>query len=693
MRLQAFQVTDFRSIDDSGWINVSDVTALIGTNESGKTNLLVPLWKLNPAKEGAIDLLVDAPRKRYSEIRSAPDKVTFIRALFEPGEQLTSQLLALTSAPPAALEQVMVGRSFDGKHIIEFPSDTNVGQVPAPEVHSILDAARREIDTITPLKTEESTKAAVHTAIGTAEETIASRVMLDQQAIEGIKQILAGVDTTGAPKTGDVAPRYALLCSAMQQMLERVSRPAVVENKAARELVLKALPKFVYYANYGNLDSEIYLPHVIDNMKRTDLGAKEAAKARTLKVLFDFVKQSPQEIQQLGQQVQGRPPTEKEIAETTQKKKERDVLLQSASTDLTTKFREWWKQGTYRFRFQADGDHFRIWVSDDQRPEDIELEGRSAGLQWFLSFYLIFLVESHGAHEGAILLLDEPGLSLHPIAQRDLTAFFENLATTNQIIYTTHSPFLVDANHLDRVKAVYVKSDGTTGVSSDLRAGEKDLAQSRSIYPVHAALGLSVSDILFSGATPIIVEGFSDQHYLSAMKLILIGAGRIKPTLELLFVPAGGIRGVKALAGILSGRDDSLPTVLLDGDEPGRRLAADLKRDIYAAQPDRVLTLDTYCHESNPEIEDLIPQKTIVAAVSRLLRGPDEEFSEVVQDGKSIVPQIEDFARNHGITLAVPGWKVELAVAAKGRLLKQDRAGIPEPTLQIWTSVFQTLSR
>lgn len=81
-------------------------------------------------------------------------------------------------------------------------------------------------------------------------------------------------------------------------------------------------------------------------------------------------------------------------------------------------------------------------------------------VQWFLSFYLIFLVESQEGHKGSMLLLDEPGLSLHPIAQRDLSDFFENLATTNQIAYTTQSPIMVDPDHLDRVKAVYVDEAG-----------------------------------------------------------------------------------------------------------------------------------------------------------------------------------------------------------------------------------------
>jgi predicted ATP-dependent endonuclease of OLD family len=87
-------------------------------------------------------------------------------------------------------------------------------------------------------------------------------------------------------------------------------------------------------------------------------------------------------------------------------------------------------------------------------------------------------VESSCVHADAILLLDEPGLSLHPWAQRDLSAFFENLASTNQIVYTTHSPFLVDADMLDRVRKVYVSDDGSTKCSPDLRQGSERIARS-----------------------------------------------------------------------------------------------------------------------------------------------------------------------------------------------------------------------
>ena len=91
-------------------------------------------------------------------------------------------------------------------------------------------------------------------------------------------------------------------------------------------------------------------------------------------------------------------------------------------------------------------------------PEKIELESRSKGLQWFFSFFLVFLAESKDVHKNCVLLLDEPGLGLHPTAQADLIRFFNQLSDTNQLIYTTHLPFLVDHNNLDRVKAVYTEN-------------------------------------------------------------------------------------------------------------------------------------------------------------------------------------------------------------------------------------------
>jgi energy-coupling factor transporter ATP-binding protein EcfA2 len=426
-------------------------------------------------------------------------------------------------------------------------------------------------------------------------------------------------------------------------------------------------------------------------MTRTDLGVKEEAKVRTLRVLFDFVKLEPKEIMELGRDLptSPTPPTQPQIDATAERKKERDVLLQSASAQLTTEFRDWWKQGTYRFRFQADGDHFRIWVSDDLRPEDIELENRSSGLQWFLSFYLIFLVESGEAHSNAILLLDEPGLSLHPLAQRDLSKFFDNLSKTNQLVYTTHSPFLVDPDRLDRVKAVYVDDEGHTQSSPNLRIREVTPSQSKSIYAVYAALGLAASQTLMLGCQTVVVEGLSDQMYLATIKNLLIARGLLRPKREYMFAPAGGVKGVRAVVAILTGKDESLPYVVLDSDPAGQTLAKHLAGDLYAGSRERLLSVADFATLNESEVEDLVPQAVMSGIVTRFLRNAPEDFSDIVNGSNAIVPQIEAFARKHAVELEI-GWKVELAKMFVGKVLRNPEV-IDTLTAEKWKALFDKL--
>lgn len=587
MLLKSFRVTEFRSVQDSGWIEAEQVTALIGTNESGKTNILLPLWKLNPADDGVIDLQDDLPRDKYHIYRDATPKPVFVRAKYSLTETEMAELSNIGECVAEQIAEIIVSRDFDGNYTWEFPQE---GDVPEGE----LPLSEKE-DVITFIKSN--------------------------------------------------------------------------------------MPKYVYYSNYGNLDSQIYLPQVIQNIDKTGLGVKETAKARTLKTLFKFVNLSPQEITSMGAETSGTPnPTQ--IETTARKKKEREILLSSASTSFTRSFNEWWRQGDYDFKFKADGSYFRIWVSDSLRPEPIELEARSTGLQWFFSFYLVFLVESELHHQNAILLLDEPGITLHPLAQKDLFVFFENLALNNQIIYTTHSPFMVDSNHLERVRSVYINDTGKTVVSPDLRAAERQKGknQPQSIYPAHAALGLSISDTLLVNCNPVLVEGESDQLYLSALKNLLISKGKISPLRELVFIPTGGVKGIKATSAILSGVNEMNPPILLDGDKPGVKTAAELKADFYAADADKIIMTTDFTDIPEGEIEDLFPKGKFAKIVARFLPRPeeaDEDFDDVVEGNVPICNQIEAFAKRHNITLE-KGWKVRLAASVKREILKGNDKVIAE---------------
>lgn len=690
MRLTRYRVTHFRSVADSDWIDVDDVTALIGVNESGKSNLLVPLWKLNPAREGELRPTSDYPKTMFAEIRENPAHFRFISAEFDTGV-FAERLAAMTGLSKEAASVVRVDRYYDGSYAVGFPLHEQQTTAEADEVAEMIRGGVGFIEKITPMSREETLKREIVDALKSLTLDLPVKASTPDD-LDALAAKVRALTPQNPAKTSALIPQIENLAVAMEDLGKRLSAPEPGDDDAVHEAVINRLPRFVYYSNYGNLDSEIYLPHVVENLKRSDLGEKEAAKARTLRVLFSFVRLKPSEILELGRDFvsAGNPqrrPTAEEIAQIAENKRERSILLQSAHTSLTQRFKEWWKQGDYRFRFEADGDHFRIWVADDRRPAEVELEGRSTGLQWFLSFYLVFLVESqsNGEHGDAILLLDEPGLSLHPLAQHDLSRFFDSLSATNQLIYTTHSPFLVHADRLDRARKVYVDDDGTTKATSDLRRGSEK--QAGAAYAVHSALGLSVAESLMLGCQPVIVEGSSDQHYLTAIKTLLISDGSIAPDREIIFPPAGGTKNTRMVASILTGRDEDLPYVVLDGDTMGKKQARELVSSLYQDAATRLLDTDDFTGIAGSEVEDLVPISIVASVLDRYQRNCETEFADVAKDGSPVVGQIEAWAQQQGISLPL-GWKVELAKRTKSHLLNKGLAAVPEEQVARWRKLF-----
>jgi hypothetical protein len=206
-------------------------------------------------------------------------------------------------------------------------------------------------------------------------------------------------------------------------------------------------------------------------------------------------------------------------------------------------------------------------------------------------------------------------------------------------------------------------------------------------YAVYASLGLTVAESLLIGCVPVVVEGPSDQHYLTAIKTVLVAAGNLKMGRELIFPPAGGTKGVKAVASILGGRDEELPITLFDSDTQGKATAQALKTGIYVDQPNLVLQIAPYTGIADSEIEDLMPPEMIARELDRWLRH-DVAFADEMQAGTPIVPQIEAWAEKHKIELTKPGWKVELAKRVKHRLLDGGVSSVPQQHLDRWTKLF-----
>jgi len=703
--LERFKVHNFRSIEESDWIELADNSCLVGTNEAGKTNLLIALWKLRPANNEPIIPLDDFPRHLFSRYETdGHSKDVFVSADFILDEDLQDELSDELNCDKEQIRTVLVERKYDGKYFISFPY-SKINEFDSSRATELLlefEQVLNEDDSFQ--KEDENLQKSILEFISSKKDEFEKIESFKKEDIEKL------INDTQKFKTDNFGRKKNLpelfdenLITQLNFFVRAFDGKPVETTSEIRQKVLKSLPKFVYYSDYGNLDSEIFLPRVIEDFERTDLTESARAKARTLKVLFKYVGLSPEEIYELGNDrkviikkmdnygreisTEEQDLSDEEIRDWADKKRKRGILLTSAATELTKSFKNWWLQGDYIFAFSADGHHFRINVSDSLRPEPIELEGRSRGLQWFFSFFLVFLVETKEAHSNTILLLDEPGLSLHPIAQYDLAKFFRKLSLDNQLIYTSHSPFLVDMENLANVKAVYVdKQTGRTKVSSNLRYDEVDAE--KSIYPVHAALGLTVSDTLLLGCLPVLVEGVSDQIYLNLIKRFLIGNGKLKYSKEFVFIPTGGVRGMGPVSKLVSSRDDELPFVLIDSDKTGKEYKKQLTKGRYRDAKEKVLEVADFLGNQDFEIEDLIPSEAMVRTIDRMFRA-NQFFEDVFDAKKPIVDQIEEWAKNNSITLQ-DGWKVDLSRNIQNRFEKLFE-NADKSLIEAWEKLFQKM--
>ena len=627
MFLLKFKIHNFRSVQNTDWVEANQLTCLVGKNEAGKTNFLLPLFKFNPTTEDNFSLLnpkIDYPKSKYANFKADTNM---------QGEAFVSTIFSLSN------DDIL-------------------------KINELLTTEEENQDT------EDETSSAEKISFDEQDFLLVERDWKELYYFFMSKDDGEKVSLDLAAKTGD--SRY-------------------------KELV-KLLPKFVYYSEYGNLDSNIHLPTIKQKIQNNDpsISDKDRQKIRTVKTLFEFTKLDLDEITELGKEKPERDgygsskATEEDIEVEASNKTERDNLLGSASLNLTSKFNNWWKNDKYIFRMRTDGSNFWIYVSDDLRKEEVELEFRSKGLQWFFSFYLVFLVESEKSHQNCILLLDEPGLSLHPNAQKDLIEFFNSLSDKNQLIYTTHLPFLVDHNNIDRVVGIFVDKKGIskgTNNLSEIDGGDK----TKSIQPVNAAIGISAAESLLFNCQVVIVEGISDQFYLSIIKSALISKGEINPEKEIAFIPVKGVSGIRSTVSIIQGTKYELPYVIVDSDEAGRKKANDLKNGFYQKDKDKVIEISQVAGFDNSEIEDLIPPKILIKLFDKLVKH-EEDFEDVYEDKKPIVDQMNKFLIDRDLAdeEKFKGWKVEISKKFKTNFKIGE---MPKEYIEKWKNLFDKFTK
>lgn len=688
LKASSFRIQNFKNIDDSGWIPLEKVTVFVGRNESGKSSLLKALHKFNPAVPEPYDPQRDFPRDRFTRDYKNGTLIPVCSVKFPIEGDLKSEMGEFLEEKAIPTE-VICTRFYDGTLSIEF--------VPEIEDHSVnsdaliaaikqFASSARRITSPTPEEEAETNNHRQDLASWSTKWTEKFKSEEDlclQKGQSLLSEFRKDIDAHGKPISADIIEE---LIDSIEPIIDDAKRPQ--PQQLAEELIKKRLPVFIYFENYGIIDSTIFFPRFVESLKQSS----NAARTRTLNAMFKHVQLSAEEILTLGNETtkkaaqSGQQVTDEMIKNDRVKKDERAIKLNSASLDITNRFNEWYGQRRHQIKYQADGEYFRIWVSDDRRPGvDIELEGRSKGFQWFFSFYLVFLVESNEMHKDSILLLDEPGLNLHPTAQQELISFFESLSEKNQILYTTHSPFLIDGDHIHRVRPVAEDDSGHSSISIGEWPRDRD-----TIFPLQAAAGYAMVRDLFQHKNNLLVEGMSDYYYLHALSHQCQRAKMSFLPDDIYITPCGGTKNVGFLSSLFLGQNVH-PVILLDGDSAGRARRSSLMNELYARNSELILMLDECLGREGDEIEieDILGEEILLNALDNLVQ---KKFQLNAEDRKSgsIVSQIEKCAQRKSIELP-KGWKASVAIALVSSWAEMNTV-LPDSVLEVADKLFTTIS-
>lgn len=606
MRLIKARIQNYRSILDTGLFEIErDKTILVGPNEAGKTAVLQALQHINPPADATkLDALRDYPRSKYNDISTGkikPSDVTVVEAHF----QLEPADVALV---PPGYENCIYQRV---RKLDNSPSHTLLDAPPVPKYLALKKDLVRLTAHVDPRHTAAQDAASPlplpSGALTTITETWTDDTRIDAETANALSlwltQILPHIDESNEVEE----KRYDSLNASCQVYKQRASALATLD---------KRVPKFVLFNNYFRVRPLIQLDHLAQRTETKVLDDDQYDYGNLC--LLKLLGFTPRELSTLAMS------PEPAAGDVVGLKTYRDQLdkrhyqLNAASVKLTQEITRIWAPDSTRaeadrLKVMADRQYLKV-VVEDALGVDIELNQRSEGFQWLVSFFVVFFAEAAGDHKNAVLLLDEPGLNLHGLKQREFRKTLSRLSEVNQTIYSTHSPFLVGPDELDLVRVVELtdRSVGTkvlTSVTSSDPAG---------LLPLQEALGYDMAQSLFSQQRNLVVEGLTDYWYVDTMSQLLRDSSATSLGEKIALVPAGSASKVVYFATILHAQKLKV-VALLDSDAAGDQAARQETLVHVLGQKAILRTKDVYSGAvPMPEVEDLLRSTLVAIAKTEL---------------------------------------------------------------------------
>lgn len=516
MILISTKVGPFRSINTVQDVAIDDdVTVLVGMNEAGKTVFLKALHKA----QDALDLekfnpTDDYPRKDYTAyMRRHVEKPESAVALsYQLDQEEIDEINAELST------DIAPGFTFSVSHLYNNTRTVGIQVDEAPVIAALACASGLSSDAVAAIKNSS-----------TLQDAIANLSGIDRNEADNafLESLNARVEKSGWPTR-------------------------VVEHEVWRILSSK-IPKFLYFSDYDLLPGKLNLKDLATRVASAKADRSNASKQIQPKhqAVLALLRMADVDIDDFS----GNTGYE-----------ELKAKVEAVSISLTDQVLEFWKQNEdleveVDIRSDAtdeppfnDGPNLYLRIKNRRhRGVTTPFDQRSRGFIWFFSFLVWFdsvqqQLDPSGTAKNSqlVLLLDEPGLALHALAQADFLRYIDALAEDHQVIYTTHSPFMVHSERLHQVRVVEDKATVGTVISDNLSGSD-----ARTIFPLQAALGWSLAQNLFIAKRNLLVEGPSELAYLQAVSALIEASGGKGLPDDVTIVPVGGLNNVATFVSLL----------------------------------------------------------------------------------------------------------------------------------------------
>lgn len=584
MLLIDVRIKNYKCILDSEAFSIDQLTCLVGKNESGKSAILQALYKLNPVdKEDTYDALYEYPKMYQTD---------FEAGLIEDGDTVVISHWTFTAEEIEALEKqfgtdfigdstvVTISNGYKNKRTWDF--DANF--------HALFEKKMEEFGF------ESSDRAQIPS----------------YDAIGELRAQLKSIST---------------LSEAEQEF--KIWFDAAFPNDRldvfAEKNLLQYLPKFSYFSEYQKLPGRIAL----NNFVRKSSEGKLTANEKVFEALLSLANTSVSEIKESNK-------LEALINKT-----------RGISSKITREIFTYWSQNKHlkvEFRYDMakagdeppfnDGYIFSTRIENTRHDSSVSFDDRSAGFVWFFSF-LIWFNYLQKVEDNLVILLDEPGLTLHAKAQGDLIRYFkEKIIPKFQLVYTTHSPFMLDFLDILSARTVEDVTDENDNILGT-KVGSKVLSKDRdTTFPLQAAFGYDITQTLFIGKNTLLVEGPSDILYLTYFSEKLQELGRNGLSKDWTICPSGGIDKIQSFVSLFGG--NALKIVTLTDYHPGDKNKIDRLKKSGLLETSHILLASDYTQYSSSDIEDIIGAAAYVKLINACyeLTGDKAIAVESVKDGE-----------------------------------------------------------